>query len=58
MKAILIFDMPKDCLDCPCFDDFQGCCQVIANSIDTYAAKPEWCPLKPMPDAIEERQSI
>ena len=54
MKAILVLEMPKYCIDCPCH--FAGMTTVvcgvnkkklITDDIETY--KPDWCPLKPMP---------
>ena len=54
MKAILVLEMPKYCIDCPCH--FAGMSTVVcgvnkkklmADDIETY--KPDWCPLKPMP---------
>lgn len=54
-KAVLVMDMPKYCIDCPCH--FAGMHTVKCgvkkkrlpkNDIETY--KPDWCPLKPMPE--------
>lgn len=50
MKAILIIDMPKSCLDCCLTDNEYGDC-VAVNFIKrgNYENRPEWCPLKPLP---------
>lgn len=56
MKAMLVFDMPKDCLYCPCFRakneefDFDDCKLALRPlTVDERDNKPNWCPLKPMP---------
>ncbi len=61
MKAILVMDMPKKCADCPClhFNKYHQMYECRAN-INSYwenvdfeyakGTKPDWCPLKPMPD--------
>lgn len=63
MKAVLVIDMPKTCKECKC----QLCwvCVPADEDIDEYIdpnkAKPNWCPLRPLPqkfrtdgDDIEE----
>ena len=63
-KAVLIMDMPKDCCDCKfCRELDEGvkaCCEIMDNPsnselcriIDVHYCmeKPDWCPLKPMPE--------
>lgn len=65
-KAVLVMDMPETCLDCTfCFELDEGInavCSVISddkdNSLckeiickDGYCnSKPDWCPLKKVPD--------
>lgn len=56
MKAILMIDMPHDCVYCPCwrggndefpFDD----CTAVQRplTVEERDNKPDWCPLKPLP---------
>lgn len=54
-KAVLILDMPEHCIDCPCH--FAGMSTVVCgvnkkelltDDIETY--KPEWCPLRELPE--------
>lgn len=57
-KAILVIDMPKCCKECdliihgtPVF------CAIKLKDIkthDRYVEKPDWCPLRPMPEKKEE----
>lgn len=48
-KAVLVIDMPRDCEECPLYDEYQMRCFYLKN--DKYAVDniPKWCPLKPMP---------
>ena len=63
MKAILVIDMPKNCIDCPCH--FAGMSTVVcgvnkkklmSDDIETY--KPDWCPLKPMPSKKPHTEDV
>lgn len=64
MKAILVLEMPKNCLECPCSDIGKDCfsndyCELIANKeIESPYEKPDWCPLKPVPSKKKERYGI
>ena len=58
-KAILIIDMPSCCKDCPLcvseelfpsFDEYS--CIVENVAVDVYD-KPDWCPLKTMPEKYD-----
>ena len=57
-KAILILDMPKDCLYCPCYrlsENIEDCKAMLRPL--TYSErdnKPEWCPLKSLGKRVEE----
>lgn len=59
MKAVLVIEMPHDCVYCPCwrggndefpFDD----CTAVQRplTVEERDNKPEWCPLKPLPTKI------
>lgn len=45
-KAILIFDMPNHCYECPMEHDIA--CTVSWKEVESLD-RPEWCPLKPLP---------
>ena len=58
-KAILVFDMPEHCCNCPCFVTWEVIpsieeytCNLKNISVDKYN-KPDWCPLKPAPEKVE-----
>ena len=44
-KAILVIDMPTNCIDCPVRCDGYTPNEFIEKS----NKKPSWCPLRPMP---------
>ena len=59
-KAILVMDMPKNCLECPlgknmsivietCIQCPLGKCAIDAET----ETIPDWCPLKPMPQKMQ-----
>lgn len=58
MKAILMLnEMPKECLLCPCYchsEEFDNeFCKVNLQafmSAEERDNRPEWCPLKPLPE--------
>ena len=63
MKAILVLnEMPKNCLECPigknisipletCIQCPLGKCAIDAET----EIRPDWCPLKPMPEKIRKQ---
>lgn len=67
-KALLVMDMPESCVDCQfCYEYHEGieaCCTVTREPSndgmyriikeDYCQDKPDWCPLKPIPEKKEE----
>ena len=56
MKAILVIDMPSNCLDCPCEYDYLTC-KAIDHRLDYVDAdneRPSWCPLRSIPSKAAE----
>ena len=68
MKAILVIDdMPNCCTACPFFefindyeDDCRTRCNVKFGRINEYGTdvRPKWCPLKPMPEKMDEDEDV
>ena len=55
-KAVLVMDMPHDCPMCKFFDLDERCHAVdVENpwSTDPEKAKPDWCPLRELPEKME-----
>lgn len=55
-KAVLVIDMPERCNDCDfCYysDGRFPSCQLRLRAVDSYMEKPDWCPLKQMPEKYE-----
>ena len=51
MKAIVVIDMPESCDECPCYyKDFFVCRVAKKENENWYGTKPNWCPLKSMPN--------
>lgn len=58
-KEILVIDMPDDCVECNfCVElSTHDRCVAVGKSIFTLE-KPNWCPLKPLPEKMEGYNSI
>lgn len=55
MKAVLVIDiseMPKNCLNCPMENSYSGT-SVICKKVWTGKERPEWCPLRPLPEKLD-----
>lgn len=58
-KAVLVMDMPESCADCKL--RINGCCLPRSWKNDICgvyydaknSSKPDWCPLRPMPEKRE-----
>ena len=51
-KAILVIDMPKSCDECPLMfrHEEERCC--MPEGRNSFSTKPNWCPLKLVPEKI------
>lgn len=62
-KAVLVMDMPERCADCPLRSSEKTsyvCCYLTLKNIsstDYYDKKPDWCPLRELPEKIPELKS-
>ena len=61
-KAVLVMDMPECCADCPCsfFERDNPILNLICGVTqeDAYnVGKPDWCPLRELPEKIPELKS-
>ena len=59
-KAVLVMDMPESCADCPCsfFERDNPILNLICGVTqeDAYnVGKPDWCPLRELPEKKERR---
>ena len=50
MKSLLMIDTPCDCYDCPCYYEDKDTCEALLRKIGSDDVKPEWCPLRPIPE--------
>lgn len=54
-KAVLVVDMPESCNSCRSRYAF-GECGVLHRYIEDSVNKPDWCPLRALPDKRESVQ--
>ena len=63
-KAVLVMDNPERCADCPLRNSEKTsyvCCYLTLKNIsstDYYDKKPDWCPLRELPEKKEFYLSI
>lgn len=59
-KAILVMDMPKSCDGCLLHGTMIGkqICNAEIKRVKDESVKPDWCPLKPMPEKKKERYGM
>lgn len=65
-KGIVVVDIPKQCCECPFFDVLEesnimycsvselGHCEHLLKFIENEYLKPDWCPIKPIPNRKSE----
>ena len=60
-KVILVIDMPSSCEECPVRSSIgygRWCNGYDEHYIKNYPTKPNWCPLKELPEKMEGYNSI
>lgn len=49
-KSVLVMETPEDCESCVLHGGiFHSFCKINCRYIEDLSAKPDWCPLKPLP---------
>ena len=49
-KSVLVMETPEDCESCVLHGGiFHSFCKINCRCIEDLSAKPDWCPLKPLP---------
>ncbi len=52
-KSVLVIDTPEKCISCIYVGIFHYFCRINCRDIKGVSTKPEWCPLKPLPEKKE-----
>lgn len=52
MKGIIVVDVQDNCYQCPAYSDEWDICN-ISGEDTTGGKKPDWCPIKPMPEKMD-----
>lgn len=52
-KSVLVIDTPKKCDSCMYVGTFHDFCRINCRDIKDLSARPDWCPLKPLPEKKE-----
>ena len=49
-KSVLVMETPEDCESCVLHGGiFHSFCKINCRYIEDLSARPDWCPLKPLP---------
>lgn len=52
-KSVLVMETPEDCESCVLHGGiFHSFCKINCRYIKDLSAKPDWCPLKPLPEKM------
>lgn len=59
-KSILVIHTPNTCKKCPIRlkGEPNEWCWVLKHGLDDISKKPDWCPLRPMPQKKEIKHAI
>ena len=50
-KSVLVIDTPRKCIGCQFFGStYYLHCILASGNIEDIESKPDWCPLKPLPE--------
>lgn len=52
-KGYIIVDIPERCSNCVASDTYVTLCRCTRKKITKPFSKPDWCPIKEMPERIE-----
>lgn len=53
-KSVLVIETPEKCDLCMYIGTFHSFCKINCRDIKDTSVKPDWCPLKPLPEEKEE----
>lgn len=49
-KSVLVMNTPENCKSCIHISTFRDFCRINCRDIKDISTKPDWCPLKPLPE--------
>ena len=52
-KSVLVIDTPEKCDSCMYIGTFHSFCKINCRDIKDVSVKPDWCPLKPLPEKMK-----
>lgn len=53
-KSVLVMETPEDCESCVLHGGiFHSFCKINCRDIKDTSTKPDWCPLKPLPEKMK-----
>ena len=55
-KSVLVIDTPEKCDSCMYIGTFHSFCKINCRDIKDTSVKPDWCPLKPLPEKFDNEK--
>ena len=52
-KSVLVMKTPENCDSCMYIGTFHSFCKINCKDIKDTSVKPDWCPLKPLPEKMK-----
>lgn len=52
-KSVLVMETPEKCASCIYVGIFHYFCRINCRDIKDISTKPDWCPLKPLPEKMK-----
>lgn len=52
-KSVLVMNTPENCKSCIHISTFRAFCRINCRDIKDIGTKPDWCPLKPLPEKMK-----
>ena len=52
-KSVLVMKTPENCRSCMYIGTFRYFCRINCKDIEDAGVKPDWCPLKPLPEKMK-----
>ena len=52
-KSAFVMKTPENCRSCMHIGTFRYFCRITCKDIEDASVKPDWCPLKPLPDKMK-----
>lgn len=57
-KSVLVMETPENCKSCIHVGTFRYFCRINCRDITNPNVKPDWCPLRPLPEKFKWKKEM